>query len=55
MKYTTEIIIDLPREEFIEKLDNPDNMKHWMRGLLDHQMVSGEPGQVGARMSMKFF
>lgn len=54
MKYTTEIIIDLPREEFIEKLDNPDNMKHWMRGLLDHQMVSGEPGQVGARMSMKF-
>lgn len=54
MKYTTEITIDLPREEFIKKLDNADNMKHWMRGLLDYQMLSGEPGQEGARMNMKF-
>ncbi len=54
MKYTTEITIDLPREEFIKKLDNPDNMKHWMRGLLNHEILTGEPGQEGARMSMKF-
>jgi hypothetical protein len=54
MKYTTEVLIDLPREEFIKKLDNPDNMKHWMRGLLSHEMISGEPGQEGATMSMTF-
>ncbi|MEM8509054.1 MAG: SRPBCC family protein [Bacteroidota bacterium] len=54
MKYTTEIVIDLPRDAFIQKLDNPDNMKHWMRGLLSHEMVSGEPGQEGARMTMRF-
>ncbi len=54
MRYTTEIIIDLPREEFIKKLDNPDNMKHWMRGLLNHEMLSGKPGQEGATMNMTF-
>ncbi|GMN11697.1 hypothetical protein MTsPCn9_28800 [Croceitalea sp. MTPC9] len=54
MKYTTEILINLPREEFIKKLDNPENMKHWMRGLLDHKMISGKPGEEGARMTMKF-
>lgn len=54
MKYTTEIVVDLPREEFIKKLDNPDNMKHWMRGLTSYDVVSGEPGQEGARMNMKF-
>lgn len=54
MKYTTEVIIDLSRDEFIKKLDNPDNMKHWMRGLLSHEMISGKPGQEGATMNMKF-
>ncbi len=54
MKYTTEITILLPREEFIKKMDDANNMKHWMRGLLDHKMLSDEPGQEGARMSMIF-
>ncbi|RNC87448.1 MAG: SRPBCC family protein [Allomuricauda sp.] len=54
MKYTTEIVVDLPRDAFIEKLDNADNMKHWMRGLVSHEFLSGEPGQEGARMNMKF-
>jgi hypothetical protein len=54
MKYTTEVLIDLPRDEFIKKLDNPDNMKHWMQGLVSHEQLSGEPGQEGAQMNMKF-
>lgn len=54
MKYTTEITIDLPREEFIKKLDNADNLKHWMRGLVGHEVISGEPGQEGTRMNMAF-
>jgi len=54
MKYTTEIIVDLPRGEFLKKLDNAENMKHWMRGLVSYEMISGEPGQEGARMDMKF-
>ncbi|UOY07333.1 SRPBCC family protein [Muricauda sp. SCSIO 64092] len=54
MKYTTEVLVDLPRDEFITKLDNPDNMKHWMRGLLAYDVISGETGQEGAQMNMKF-
>ncbi len=54
MKYTTEILIALPREEFIKKLDNPDNMKHWMRGLVSYELISGTPGEEGAQMTMKF-
>ncbi|MEM1259333.1 MAG: SRPBCC family protein [Bacteroidota bacterium] len=54
MKYTTEVLIDLPREEFLKKLDNPENMKHWMRGLQSYEHLSGSPGSEGAQMNMKF-
>ncbi len=54
MKYTSEIIIDLPREEVIRKLDNPDNMKHWQRGLINYEVLSGTPGQEGARMKLQY-
>ena len=54
MKYTIEIIIDLPREEVIKKMDNPDNMKHWQRGLLDYEQISGTPGKEGAKMKLDY-
>ncbi len=54
MKYTTEITIDLPRPEFIKKLDDPDNMKHWQRGLTDYKQISGNPGEEGAKMELHY-
>lgn len=54
MKYTTEITIDLPREEVIKKLDNPDNMKHWQRGLISVEHLDGIPGKVGAKMKLRY-
>ncbi|AKA35912.1 SRPBCC family protein [Flagellimonas lutaonensis] len=54
MKYTTEITVDLPRDEFIKKLDNPENMKHWQRGLVSYEQLSGTPGEEGARMNLKY-
>lgn len=54
MKYTTEITIDIPRSEFIKKLDNPENMKHWQRGLESYKVLSGTPGQEGARMELHY-
>ncbi|MEN1785604.1 MAG: SRPBCC family protein [Bacteroidota bacterium] len=54
MKYTTTVTIDLPRASFIEKLDNPENMKHWMRGLVSYKQLSGSAGQEGARMHLHF-
>ncbi|NAS11894.1 SRPBCC family protein [Poritiphilus flavus] len=54
MKYTTEITIDLPRTEFIKKLDNPENMRHWQRGLTEYKQISGNPGEEGAKMELHY-
>ncbi len=54
MKYSTEITLDLPREEVIKKLDNVDNMKHWQRGLVSAEHLEGIPGNVGAKMKLKY-
>lgn len=54
MKYTTEITVDIPRDEFIKKLDNADNMKHWQSGLVGYQELSGIPGQEGSKMEMRY-
>lgn len=54
MKYITEITIALPREEVIKKMDNPENMKHWQRGLLDYEILQGTPGEPGATMELKY-
>lgn len=54
MKYTTEIIIDLPREQVIEKLNNPENMKHWQRGLIGYELLEGTPGTKGAKMKLDY-
>ena len=54
MKYSTEITLDLPREDVIKKLDNPDNMKHWQRGLVSVEHLEGIPGKIGAKMKLKY-
>ena len=54
MKYTLEILIKSPRAEVIKKLDNIDNIKHWQRGLVSIEHMSGIPGQVGAKMKLSY-
>lgn len=54
MKYTNEVVIDLPREKVIELFDNPDNMKHWQPGLVSFDHISGTPGQPGAKSKLCF-
>ena len=54
MKYTTEIIVNIPLEAFIKKLDNPENMKHWQRGLVGYDYISGTPGDIGAKMKLLY-
>ncbi|WP_250432745.1 SRPBCC family protein [Hanstruepera flava] len=54
MKYTTEMIINVPLKEFIEKLDNPENMKHWQKGLIDYDHVYGTPGEIGSKMKLSY-
>ena len=54
MKYTLEVTVDAPLSEFIQKMDNADNMIHWQRGLIDHEFTEGEPGEIGSKMLLKY-
>ncbi|OUR92384.1 hypothetical protein A9Q87_07860 [Flavobacteriales bacterium 34_180_T64] len=54
MKYTSEIIIELPLEEFMNKFDNIENMKHWQKGLVSAEHISGTPGEFGAKMKLNY-
>ncbi len=54
MKYQCSIIIDLPLNEVIQKLDNPDHLKHWMPNLIRYEIVQGKPGEEGSKMKLFF-
>jgi hypothetical protein len=55
MQYTTEVTIALPRDQVIAKLDNPDNMRHWQRGLIEYTNIGNIPaGQEGAQMKLEY-
>jgi carbon monoxide dehydrogenase subunit G len=54
MKYSKEIIIDLPREEVIAKMENPNNFKHWQKGFISYKHISGNPGKEEARSKLKY-
>ena len=54
MKYSKEILIDLPRDEVIAKMENPNNFKHWQKGFISYKHLSGDPGHEDARSKLKF-
>ena len=54
MKYSKEILIELPREEVITKMENPDNFKHWQKGFISYNHISGDPGKEKARSKLKY-
>ncbi|MFK7951466.1 MAG: SRPBCC family protein [Ekhidna sp.] len=54
MKYSNEIVIDLPRNKVIELFDNPENMKYWQKGLVNFECISGEEGKSGARSKLSY-
>ncbi len=54
MKYRISITLNLPRQKVIELFDNPDNMKHWQKGFISFEHVSGTPGQEGAVSNLKY-
>lgn len=54
MLYTTEIIVEVPRDVFATKMNNIDNMKHWQRGLQSTEHLSGNPGDLGSKLKLKY-
>ncbi|MEU6300282.1 SRPBCC family protein [Streptomyces erythrochromogenes] len=49
MKYTVSIEIALPRERAVQLLADPAVLPQWLRGLVLHEPLNGEHGQVGTR------
>jgi hypothetical protein len=54
MTYTTEIKVDVPLEEFMKKMDNVENLKHWQHGLVSAEHVSGDLGELGAKLKLSY-
>ncbi|GEQ86725.1 hypothetical protein ULMS_22330 [Patiriisocius marinistellae] len=55
MNYETKVIIEKPISEVIEKLDNPENMKHWQRGFISYKILNqNTPGTAGAQMELRY-
>lgn len=49
MKYTVSIEISLPREKVAQLLADPAHLPKWLRGLVLHEPLNGEHGQVGTK------
>ena len=54
LKYSVQIDIDLPRDEVIAKMDDPDNLVKWQEGLQSFTLVEGEAGEAGAKSELVF-
>ncbi len=54
MKYQNKITVDVPLAQFIELLDDPENMKHWQQGLNAYEILSDDPKAVGAQMKLHY-
>ena len=49
MKYTVSIELALPREKVAQLLADPAHLPKWLRGLVLHEPLSGEHGQLGTK------
>ncbi len=54
MKYTTEILINLPRSRVVELFDSSENLSQWQPGLISFTHQEGRPGEVGARSELVY-
>lgn len=54
MKYTTEVMIDLPRSRVLELFDDPDNLPKWQKGLRSVEPLEGSPGMPGAKTRLVY-
>ncbi|MBI9115668.1 SRPBCC family protein [Sanguibacter suaedae] len=54
MKFTVSIEIASPRETVVQLLEDPVHRPRWLRGLVSHETVRGEDGQVGTESRVVF-
>jgi hypothetical protein len=54
MKFTCQVQINKPKEKVVELFDNPENLKYWQDGYQGFDHISGEPGAVGSKSTIKY-
>ena len=54
MKYSNEVIINLPLNRVIELFDSEENLFNWQPELISFEHVSGEKGEVGAKSKLRY-
>ena len=54
MKYKTELDIDLPRDEVVRLVEDPDNIRYWQEGFISMEHLEGEPGKKGAKSRLRY-
>lgn len=54
MEYTEEIVVNVPRERFIQLFDSADNLPKWQPDLLSFEPLTGLPGQEGATAKLTY-
>lgn len=47
VRYTVSIEITLPREKVVQLLADPEHLPKWLRGMVLHEPLNGEHGQLG--------
>jgi hypothetical protein len=54
MRYSTEILIHLPRTKVIELFMDPGSLQKWQPGLKSFEHLDGDPGEVGCRSTLSY-
>ncbi len=54
MKYSNEVIINLPLNRVIELFDSEENLFKWQPELISFEHLSGEKGEVGAKSKLTY-
>ena len=54
MKYSNEVIINLPLNRVMELFDSEENLFKWQPELISFEHFSGEKGEVGAKSKLKY-
>ena len=54
MKYSNEVIINLPLDKVIELFDSEENLFKWQPELISFEHFSGDKGEVGAKSKLHY-
>lgn len=54
MKYTLEIAIQKPIETVSQAFESIENMKHWQKGFVNLEPISGLPGEEGSKCKLVY-